>query len=97
MDSRSGYSNLESGKSRPWYVGSVGTVICGNYGFWIQEKQVPFPDGEEGSLGYINKSLVYFVVMICHLIGISHEDCGCLARSVEGVDQPPVQVVKRLL
>ena len=53
------------------------TLVCGiqlpkNYRLWIQGIQVPLPDREEGSLGCIGKSLVYFVVMIRHIICISH-------------------------
>ena len=68
-------------------------------GIWEDKTliQVPIPEGEEGSLGCIGKSLIYFVGRICHYISVSHEDCGRLARSIEGVDHPSVQVIEWLL
>ena len=54
-----------------------------NSGLRILSKQVPLPDREEGSLSCVGKSLIYFVAVIHHLIGISHEDGGRLVRSIE--------------
>ena len=39
-------------------------LVCGiqllkKCGLWIQVKQVSLPDGEEGSLGCVGKSLIY--------------------------------------
>ena len=64
------------------------TLICGiqlpqNCGLWTQRVQVPLFDGKEGSLGCIGESMVYIVARISHLIPVSQEDCGHLARRVE--------------
>ena len=64
------------------------TLVCGiqlphHCGLWTQRIHVPLSDGKEGSLGCIGESLVYFVAMICHIICVSHEDCGRLAGRVE--------------
>ena len=42
-------------------------------------------------------SLINGEAVICHYITISHVDSECLARSIEGVDQPSAQNIERLL
>ena len=64
---------------------------------WILVEQVHLADGEEGSFVCLGESLIYCKVVVSHKISIGYEYSECLARSIEGVDQPSAQVIERLL